>query len=80
MTARPAHAAVEVAEEPPPPAPPRPPTPAPARSAYPRRAAVSARKKAPEHPVRFYVLVGLAIGVGIVLAYWFYHYFPYRLR
>ena len=81
--ARPAHAPVEVTEEPPP-APPRPPTPAPvpARVArpLPRRAAAPARKRAPEHPVRFYVLLGVAIGIGIVLAYWFSQYFPYGPR
>jgi len=37
-----------------------------------RRPAASARRKAPERPVRVYVLTGLAIGIGVVLAYWFY--------
>jgi hypothetical protein len=37
-----------------------------------RRAPASARRKSAERPVRVYVLMGLAIGIGIVLAYWFY--------
>ncbi len=80
---KPAHAPVEVIEEPPPPPQPvRPATPAPmpAPATRPRHAPASARKKPPEHSVRFYVLMGLAIGVGIVLAYWFYQYFPYGHR
>jgi hypothetical protein len=35
------------------------------------------RKKISEHPVRVYVFVGLAIGAGIVLAYWAYWYLPF---
>jgi hypothetical protein len=83
LPARPAHAPVEVTEEPPP-EPPRPPTPVPVPArvarALPRRAAASARKRAPDHPVRFYVLLGVAIGVGIVVAYWLSQYFPYGPR
>jgi hypothetical protein len=48
----------------------------PARTPAPRRRHV-ARKGLGEHPVRIYVFVGLAIGVGIVLAYWAYWYLPF---
>jgi hypothetical protein len=51
----------------------RPATPTPLVQALPPpRARTSARKKPPERPVRVYALMGLAIGVGIVLAYWLY--------
>jgi hypothetical protein len=30
-----------------------------------------------ERPVRTYVFLGLAIGIGIVLAYWAYWYLPF---
>jgi len=40
----------------------------------------SARKQAPERPVRVYILTGLAIGLGIVLAYWLYWSAPLGLR
>jgi hypothetical protein len=45
-----------------------------------RRPRVAARKGIGEHPVRVYVFVGLAIGVGIVLAYWAYWYLPFGHR
>jgi hypothetical protein len=51
----------------------------PARVLAPRRRHV-ARKGFGEHPVRIYVFVGLAIGVGIVLAYWAYWYLPFGHR
>lgn len=35
------------------------------------------RKTSREQPVKIYVLVGLAIGAGIVLAYWAYWYLPF---
>jgi len=68
---RPAAAPVEVAEEPPPVS--RPLTPAPVTPhVTPRRVRTSARK-IPARPVRIYVFMGLAIGIGIVLAYWLYY-------
>jgi hypothetical protein len=61
---------VEVEPEPPQQ---RPATPTPLVQALPPpRLRTSARKKPPERPVRVYALMGLAIGVGIVLAYWLY--------
>jgi hypothetical protein len=42
-----------------------------------RRLRASARKKAPDRPVRAYLLMGLAIGLGIVLAYWVYWSLPF---
>ena len=47
------------------------------RPPKPRRPRVAGRKRLGEHPVRVYVFVGLAIGVGIVLAYWAYWYLPF---
>lgn len=41
------------------------------------REPVPARMGLGDHPVRAYVFVGLAIGVGIVLAYWAYWYLPF---
>jgi hypothetical protein len=38
---------------------------------------VRARKGSREQPVKIYVLVGLAIGAGIVVAYWAYWYLPF---
>jgi hypothetical protein len=73
---RQAHAPVEVAEEPPPP-PVRPPTPQPIQVPRLRRSPASARKKSLERPVQVYVLTGLAIGLGIVLAYWVYWSMPF---
>lgn len=46
--------------------------PMPARRLRPR-----SRKGIADHPVRIYVLIGLAIGVGIVLAYWAYWFLPF---
>jgi len=45
----------------------------------PRRLRV-ARKALSDHSVRIYVFVGLAIGAGIVLAYWAYWYLPFGHR
>jgi hypothetical protein len=42
-----------------------------------RRQRVAGQKGPSEHPVRAYVFVGLAIGAGIVLAYWAYWYLPF---
>jgi uncharacterized protein HemX len=75
---RQAHAPVEVTEEPPPPV--RPPTPQPTQIPQLRRTPPSARKKSRERPVRVYVLMGLAIGLGIVLAYWVYWSMPFGHR
>ena len=50
---------------------------APNRPPRARRERVAARKGSGEHPVRAYVLVGLAIGAGIVIAYWAYWYLPF---
>ena len=47
------------------------------RPPKPRRPRVASRKGLSEHPVRAYVFVGLAIGAGIVLAYWAYWYLPF---
>ena len=47
------------------------------RPPKPRRPRVAGRKGLGEHAVRAYVFVGLAIGVGIVLAYWAYWYLPF---
>jgi hypothetical protein len=47
------------------------------RPPKPRRQQVAGRKGLNEHPVRAYVFVGLAIGAGIVLAYWAYWYLPF---
>ena len=55
----------------------QPPAPAPSRPSEPRRQRVASRKKLRPHPVGAYVFVGLAIGIGIVLAYWAYWYFPF---
>jgi len=69
---RPAAAPIEVEQDPTPEA--RPATPLPVSTEGPkhRRARVSARRGKTEHPVRVYVFMGLAIGIGIVLAYWLY--------
>jgi hypothetical protein len=37
----------------------------------------SQRKVAGEQPVKVYVLIGLAIGLGVVVAYWAYWYLPF---
>jgi hypothetical protein len=42
-----------------------------------RRVRAAARKGISERPVRVYILVGLAIGAGIVLAYTLYLYLPF---
>jgi hypothetical protein len=55
----------------------QPPAPAPSRPSEPRRQRVASRKRFRPHPVGAYVFVGLAIGIGIVLAYWAYWYFPF---
>jgi hypothetical protein len=34
------------------------------------------RKGLGEQPVRVYIMIGLAIGAGIVVAYWAYWYLP----
>jgi len=47
------------------------------RPPKPRRPRVAGRKVPGEHSVRAYVFVGLAIGAGIVLAYWAYWYLPF---
>ncbi|HEY5284810.1 MAG TPA: hypothetical protein VIM14_18605 [Polyangia bacterium] len=47
------------------------------RAPTPRRARLVARKSVSEHPVRVYIFVGLAIGIGVVLAYWAYWYLPF---
>ncbi len=52
----------------------------PSRPPRPRHARVVARKRIGEHPVRDYVFLGLAIGLGIVLAYWAYGYLPFGHR
>jgi hypothetical protein len=49
----------------------------PNRPPAPRRQRVATSKGMGEHPVRVYVLVGLAIGVGVVLAYGAYWYLPF---
>lgn len=69
---------IQIAEEPAAPAE-QPPTPVavPNRPPKPRRERTAARKGLGEHPVRVYVFVGLAIGAGIVLAYWAYWYLPF---
>jgi hypothetical protein len=51
----------------------------PARVPTTRRLRV-ARKALSDHSVRIYVFVGLAIGAGIVLAYWAYWYLPFGHR
>jgi hypothetical protein len=38
------------------------------------------RKGLTEHPVKFYILVGLALGAGIVVTYWAYWYLPFFHR
>lgn len=70
---------VQIAEDPPvaPTEQPSTPVAVPKRPPKPRRERMAARKGAGEHPVRAYVLVGLAIGAGIVLAYWAYWYLPF---
>jgi hypothetical protein len=47
------------------------------RPPKPRRPRAAVRKGLGEHPLRAYVFVGLAIGAGIVLAYWAYWYLPF---
>ena len=47
------------------------------RPPTPRRARMAARKGISEYPVWVYVFVGLAIGVGVVFAYWAYWYLPF---
>jgi hypothetical protein len=48
---------------------------APSRTAS--RRARAQRKLAGEQPVKVYVLIGLAIGLGVVVAYWAYWYLPF---
>jgi hypothetical protein len=75
----PSTAPIQIADEPQVVANQQPSTPVmvPSRPPKPRRPRVAARKGIGEHPVRVYVFVGLAIGVGIVLAYWAYWYLPF---
>ena len=70
---------IQIAEEPPMAPTEQPPTPvmAPQRPPRARRERAAAGKGLGDHPVRAYVLVGLAIGAGIVLAYWAYWYLPF---
>ena len=70
---------IQIAEDPPVAPTEQPPTPVavPNRPPKPRRERIAARKGFGEHPVRAYVFVGLAIGAGIVLAYWAYWYLPF---
>jgi hypothetical protein len=42
-----------------------------------KRRAHVARKGLGEQPVKVYILIGLAIGAGVVLAYWAYWYLPF---
>jgi hypothetical protein len=79
----PAPAPIEIADQPSP-TPEAAPEPAqpvnqvmiPSRPTTSRRARV-ARKGLGEHSVKVYVLIGLAIGAGIVVAYWAYWYLPF---
>ena len=48
----------------------------PGQRAHRRREQAAARRGLGDHSMRAYVFVGLAIGVGIVLAYWAYWYLP----
>jgi hypothetical protein len=70
---------IQIAEEPPvaPSEQPSTPVAVPSRPPKPRRERIAASKGLGEHPVRVYVFVGLAIGAGIVLAYWAYWYLPF---
>jgi hypothetical protein len=70
---------IQIAEDPPVAPTEQPPTPVavPNRPPKPKRERIAARKGFGEHPVRAYVFVGLAIGAGIVLAYWAYWYLPF---
>jgi hypothetical protein len=53
----------------------------PNRAPTPRRArAAVARKGLTEQPIKVYIFIGLAIGAGIVLAYWAYWYLPFGHR
>ena len=47
------------------------------RPPKPRRMYAATQKGNGERPVRTYVFLGLAIGMGIVLAYWAYWYLPF---
>ncbi len=47
------------------------------RPPKPRRTHAATQKGSGERPVRVYVFLGLAIGMGIVLAYWAYWYLPF---
>jgi hypothetical protein len=49
---------------------------APSRPSTSRRARV-VRKGMAEQSVKVYILIGLAIGAGIVVAYWAYWYLPF---
>jgi hypothetical protein len=73
-TGRPRLAAAPVEVEPEPAPQVRSVTPAPVtpQLVVPRRPRTSARKRPPEQPVSVYIFMGLAIGVGVVLAYWLY--------
>ena len=75
----PTTAPIQIADEPQVIATPQPSLPVvvPNRPPAPRRQRVASRKGIGDHPVRVYVLIGLAIGVGIVLAYWAYWYLPF---
>jgi hypothetical protein len=76
----PSTAPIQVAEQPGQPivtTPAQPPAPAPSRPSEPRRQRVASRQKVRPHPLGAYVFVGLAIGIGIVLAYWAYWYLPF---
>ena len=73
----PAAAPVEIADQPELTPRPQPGSPAmvPSRPLTSRRARV-VRKGLGEQPVRVYIMIGLAIGAGIVVAYWAYWYLP----
>jgi hypothetical protein len=75
----PTTAPIQIADEPQtaPPVQPPPQVVAQSPPPQPQRARGVAHKKNKEHPVRAYVFLGLAIGVGIVLAYWAYWYLPF---
>jgi hypothetical protein len=75
----PTTAPIQIADEPQVVASEQPSTPVvvPSRPPAPKRQRASSGKGIAEHPVRVYVLIGLAIGMGIVLAYWAYWYLPF---
>jgi hypothetical protein len=76
----PAAPPIEIADQPNPPPEPQPEpvneVVATSRPVTSRRARV-VRKGMGEQPVKVYVLIGLAIGAGVVVAYWAYWYLPF---